>query len=64
MMNDLTETAGLCGTCDHARRVESARGPVFLLCRLSFVDPRFARYPALPVLQCGGFSETLPAASR
>ena len=58
-MSDLTEKAGLCGTCVHARRIESAKGSVFLLCRLSTVDPGFARYPALPVLQCSGFSATL-----
>jgi hypothetical protein len=35
--------------------VESARGSTFYLCRLSFSDPRFARYPPLPVLSCAGF---------
>ena len=54
-MRDLTEKAGLCETCVHARRIESSTGSVFLLCRLSAVDPAFVRYPALPVLQCGGF---------
>ena len=63
-MCDLTEKAGLCGTCIHARRIESATGSVFLLCRLSTVDPSFVRYPALPVLRCGGFNATIPAASR
>ena len=63
-MSDLTEKAGLCGTCVHARRVESATGSVFLLCRLSAVDPGFVRYPTLPVLRCGGFDATRPATSR
>jgi hypothetical protein len=47
---------GLCGRCAHVQRVTSARGSTFYLCRLSFVDSRFARYPALPVLACSGFT--------
>ena len=63
-MSDLTEKAGLCGTCVHSRRIESAVGSVFLLCRLSAVDPGFVRYPTLPVLQCDGFNATRPAILR
>jgi hypothetical protein len=39
----------------HARVVETARGSRFLLCELSRTDPRFPRYPNLPVLACDGF---------
>jgi len=46
---------GLCQTCQHARRMESDRGSVFLMCKLSFEDSRFAKYPPLPVLQCTGY---------
>jgi len=46
---------GLCAACIHARRVESVRGSVFLLCERSRDDPRFPRYPRLPVLACAGF---------
>lgn len=52
--------AGLCGICRHARRIESAKGSVFLLCRLSSSDPRFARYPRLPVFACEGFAPDEP----
>jgi hypothetical protein len=45
----------LCDACRFARRVESRRGSVFLLCRRSEVDPRFPRYPRLPVIRCAGF---------
>ena len=55
--------AGLCATCVHARRVESARGSVFWLCARSAEDPRFPRYPRLPVLRCPGF-EPLPEPER
>lgn len=51
---------GLCGTCRHAQTVASSRGRVFWLCRLSYSDPRFARYPPLPVLRCSGFQPALP----
>jgi len=28
---------------------------MFLLCRLASTDPRFAKYPTLPVLSCSGY---------
>jgi hypothetical protein len=46
--------AGLCATCAHARRVTSARGSVFVLCERSRSDPRYPKYPLLPVLRCHG----------
>jgi hypothetical protein len=46
---------GLCGLCVHARVVESGKGSRFYLCRLFAVDPRFPKYPRLPVLECSGF---------
>jgi hypothetical protein len=48
--------AGLCANCLHARRIESARGSGFFLCELSLTDPRFAKYPRLPVLSCSGYT--------
>lgn len=47
--------AGLCATCAHARAVASARGSTFWRCGLSERDPRFPKYPRLPVLACAGF---------
>jgi len=47
--------AGLCATCAHARPVTSARGSTFWRCGLHERDPRFAKYPRLPVLRCEGF---------
>jgi GrpB-like predicted nucleotidyltransferase (UPF0157 family) len=46
--------AGLCSDCLQARRLESSRGSVFILCNLSLSDPRFPKYPRLPVLVCDG----------
>jgi hypothetical protein len=60
MMNDsrrAEQDAGLCGRCEHAQIVQSARGSRFYLCRLSSTDPRFPKYPRLPVLACPGFTQ-------
>jgi hypothetical protein len=46
---------GLCGACRHARIIASKRGSRFWLCERSRTDPRFPRYPGLPVLRCAGF---------
>jgi hypothetical protein len=46
---------GLCDSCRHQQLVPTRRGSVFSLCRLSKVDPRFAKYPRLPVLDCTGY---------
>jgi hypothetical protein len=35
--------------------VSSARGSTFWRCALSERDPRFAKYPRLPVVTCEGF---------
>ena len=51
----VSSPAGLCAGCRHVQLVQSARGSTFYLCRLSFTDPRFPRYPPIPVLACGGF---------
>jgi hypothetical protein len=50
---------GLCATCRHARVVQSARGSTFYLCRLAEVDPRFVRYPQLPMLKCAGYESSV-----
>jgi len=49
---------GLCRNCRHARRIESDRGSTFLMCKLSFEDSRFVKYPRLPVLACSGYNST------
>lgn len=53
--------AGLCDACAHQRRVPAARAS-YSLCRLSADDPRFPRYPPLPVLRCAGFTPVPPPA--
>ena len=53
---------GFCDTCGFARVIESARSSRFTLCRRSETDARFARYPALPVLECAGYEKGAPDA--
>jgi hypothetical protein len=72
MMNDRLgrgqppSPAGLCAGCVHARAVATPRGSVFVLCERSKTDPRFPRYPHLPVVACAGYepaSEAVPGRS-
>ena len=56
---DLPSPPGLCATCVHRRLVSSQRS-VFLLCGLSETDPRFPRYPPLPVVACDGYRPRPP----
>jgi hypothetical protein len=44
---------GLCERCRHARIVETPRS-VFWMCGLSATDPRFDKYPRLPIRECDG----------
>lgn len=46
---------GLCAACRHVRVTGNTRGSRFYLCQLSESDPRFAKYPRLPVRVCAGF---------
>jgi hypothetical protein len=53
----IDKPAGLCATCAHVDIIRSDRGSIFYLCKLSACDPRFPKYPRLPVLACPGFEE-------
>jgi hypothetical protein len=50
------DRVGLCAGCRHARVMGNHRGNDFWRCGLSDADPRFDRYPAIPVHRCAGFS--------
>ena len=47
---------GLCERCSHSRVMRSDRGSAFYLCRVTFDDPTFPKYPQLPVLSCSAFA--------
>ncbi len=49
---------GLCASCAHAEIVTSSKHSIFYLCRLSATDPRFRKYPVLPVRACSGYHPT------
>lgn len=57
---DAGARAGLCETCRHAR-VLASRTSLFLRCGLAETDPRFPRYPPLPVLACRGWQREEPS---
>ena len=49
---------GLCSVCVNARRIPHPRGgPGYWRCALAEVDPRFPKYPPLPVRACDGFEQ-------
>ncbi len=47
--------AGLCDACAHQKLVGNTRGSQFSLCLRHKDDPRFAKYPPVPVARCPGF---------
>ena len=53
-------SAGLCANCVNVKIMRSDRESVFYLCQLSFTDPRFPKYPPLPVLRCDGYVQKSP----
>lgn len=54
---------GLCATCFHLKIITSDKGSIFYRCGLSDTDPRFPKYPTLPVLRCTGWTRSLPLPS-
>jgi len=56
---ELAPRAGLCAACRHLQVLRS-RTSTFVRCALADVRPRMPRYPALPVLGCGGYEPTEP----
>ena len=49
------EAMGLCANCAHKQTITSDRQSEFVRCGLSKTDPRFPKYPRLPVVQCTGY---------
>lgn len=55
MSAPLASPVGLCDGCRNVKVVETRKGSRFYLCTVSEVDPRFPKYPRLPVVRCLGF---------
>jgi hypothetical protein len=56
--------AGLCDTCRHVKKLSNAKGSTFYMCQRAETDPKFTRYPRLPVLKCEGFEAVKAAVGR
>ena len=54
-----SDDVGLCERCKNARIVGTAHSR-FWLCQLHKTDPRFDKYPRLPVRECDGFELLMP----
>lgn len=52
---------GLCADCAHSQVIDSGRS-TFRLCQRGLTDPRYAKYPPLPVLVCPGYERRAPPA--
>jgi len=55
LSQDPTPDPGLCAARRHSRRSGNLQGSTFWRCQRSDLDPRFPRYPALPVRSCPGY---------
>ena len=58
-MEPLEVRIGLCATCLYRKTVAGARS-TFYMCERSFTDPRFRKYPPLPVVRCEGYDPASP----
>jgi hypothetical protein len=65
MLPAMAPAFGLCDSCRHQRLVGNTRGSTFSLCERSRTDPRFPKYPRVPVPACPGHEprEGRPAVS-
>ncbi len=49
------DPSGLCGHCAFCRAITTDRS-TFYLCERSLTDPRYRKYPVLPVIACPGYA--------
>jgi hypothetical protein len=56
---NISPRIGLCAACQHVKVITSAKGSYFIMCELAKTDPRFSKYPLLPVLACSGYRPAL-----
>jgi len=55
----LLDSVGLCLTCRWVRASTNRRDSTFYRCGRAEADPRFTRYPPLPVRSCPGYEVTM-----
>lgn len=51
----------LCEECVQVRVIRSAKGSVFLMCRIGVDDPSWPKYPPQPVRSCPKFERDAAA---
>jgi len=49
-----TMNSSLCESCRHMKPIVTPKRSRFLLCQLSKVNDRYAKYPPQPVVRCAG----------
>lgn len=54
LRQEVEARVGLCGSCAHAKRLTTKGGGAVFQCGRAADDPRFARYPRLPMVACAG----------
>ncbi len=59
-----SDSVGLCLTCVWVRSTTNRRGSVFFRCLRAETDPRFVRYPPLPVRSCVGYEPNATTSSQ
>lgn len=47
--------SGLCDSCRHQKLIRTGRGSEFSMCLRSKDDPRYDKYPRVPVGSCPGY---------
>lgn len=52
---------GQCFDCRWMRKTTNRRGSTFYRCLRAETDPRYVRYPPLPVRECAGHEPADPA---
>ena len=63
-MSEERDEVGLCADCRWARPQQNARGSTFWRCLRAETDPRFVRYPRLPIRECPGYEPELTPGER
>ena len=55
--DQLRQHAGLCAGCRHAKRLATKTGAPIFQCARAANEPRYAKFPRLPVSSCVGFEK-------
>jgi len=55
------DAVGLCFTCRWVRTATNRRGSTFYRCARAETDPRYVRYPPLPMRACPGYEAGDPS---